>query len=273
MKCLICRLMVATSLTTVALRGRTRRSTWRIGTPATLKKLLLRVSALTLATTLSLSAQAADAVTEAMQVAYAPYRAALFRTNGKSQAEAQQAMVQTQQAWKGVAERFAASPPAPYDRDADFVGTLNKVAAVYDKAAGEIGLGKLHEAHETLEAARDHLATLRRRNGVVVYSDHMNAFHAEMERLLIERPQYLAGPHGLQLLIAHSGVLEYLARQLRLQAPAMLLQNAEFETLLKGVEASVQNLKSAAFGQDPATIQDAMSKVKMPYSKLFLQFG
>ena len=236
-------------------------------------KPFLRLSALTLATLVSVSAPAADAVTDAMQLAYAPYRAALFRTNGKSQPEAQQAIGQAQHAWKGLAERFAARPPAPYDRDADFAGTLGKVDAVFSKAAVEIGAGKLPEAHETLEAARDLMATLRQRNGVVVFSDHMNAYHAEMERLLIDGPGLLAGPQGVEQLTAQSGVLDYLARQLRAQAPAALLGNAEFEALLKDVEMSVRNVKKAALDRDATAIKDAMSKVKAPYSKLFLKFG
>jgi hypothetical protein len=236
-------------------------------------KTIFRLSALTLAAALSLSAEAADAVTDAMQAAYAPYRAALFRTNGKSQPEAQAALVQAQQAWRNVADRFGAKPPAPYDRDAEFARTLTQVAAVYDKAAGEVGAGKLPEAHETLEAARDLMAALRQRNGVVVFSDPMNAYHAEMEHLLVEGPKLLAGPQGVALLTAQVGVLEYLARQLRAQAPAALLPNAEFETLLKDVEASVQNVKKAALSQDAAAIKDAMGKVKAPYSKLFLKFG
>lgn len=234
---------------------------------------LCRLSVLPLVAAVSMSAAAADAVTDAMQSAYAPYRAALFRTNGKSQADAQQAMAQAQQAWNGIAERFAVKPPAPYDRDLEFASTLSKVSAVYDKATGEINVGKLPEAHETLEAVRDLMAGLRQRNGVVVFSDPMNAYHAEMEHLLIEGPKILAGPQGLQLVTAQAGVLEYLAKQLRAQAPATLLQSAEFSALLKDVEDSVQNVKKAAIGQDVTAIKDAMSKVKAPYSKLFLKFG
>ena len=98
--------------------------------------------------------------TDDLQSTYAPYRAALFRTNGKSQSDAQQAITQAQQAWKGIAERFAA-----------------KALAVYDKAAGEINTGKLPEAHETLEAVRDLMAGLRQRNGVAK-SPSIRRFHA-----------------------------------------------------------------------------------------------
>jgi hypothetical protein len=219
------------------------------------------------------SAQAADAVTDAIQAAYGPYRAALFRTNGKSQPEAQQALVQAQQAWASVTQRFATQPPAPYDRDASFASTLAQVGAVYEKAAAEIRDNKLPVAHETLEAARDLLADLRRRNGVVVFSDHMNAYHAEMEHLLIEGPKLLAGPQGLQQLMAQVGTLDYLVRQLRAQAPSSLATNAEFDGLLKDVEGSVKAVRAAVLSQDLVAVKDTMGKVKAPYSKLFLKFG
>ena len=41
-------------------------------------------------------AHAADAITDAMQAAYAPYRMALYKTNGSSQAESLQALQQAQ---------------------------------------------------------------------------------------------------------------------------------------------------------------------------------
>ena len=208
-----------------------------------------------------------------MQAAYAPYRAALFRTNGKSQPEARQAIAQAQSAWKLVTERFAGAPPAPYDRDTQFGATLAKVSSVYDKAEKQIGAGELSAAHETLEEVRDLLAALRQRNGVVVFSDHMNAYHAEMEHALIEGPKILAGAQGIALLTAQAGVLEYLVSQLRAQAPAASRENAEFLSLLADVEGSVQALKTAAVSQDVAAVRAAIANLKAPYSKLFLKFG
>jgi hypothetical protein len=172
-----------------------------------------------------------------------------------------------------IGGRFTSKPPPPYDRDTEFAATLAKVSAVYDKAAREVDRNQLTQAHETLEAARDLMADLRRRNGVVVFSDPMNAYHAEMERLLIDGPKILAGPQPLPMLMAQVGVREYLARQLRVQAPAQLSQDQEFNRLLKDLEASVQGVKSALVNQDLAAVKQAMSKVKAPYSQLFLQFG
>lgn len=231
------------------------------------------LSALSLCLGLAASAHAADAVTDAMQLAYAPYRVALFSTSGKSQSEARSAVEQAQAALGRVVDQYGKLPPAPYDRDAGFAGSLAQVRSIYEKAALEIDAGKLPQAHETLEEARDVLAALRKRNGVIVFSDLMNAYHAEMEHLLNTGPQLLVAPQGLLQLNAQAGVLNYLARQLRLQASATLLQNAEFDTLLKAVEASVGALGAAAGAQDAAALKEAMGKVKAPYSKLFLKFG
>jgi len=216
---------------------------------------------------------AADAVTEAMQKAYAPYRVALFRTNMNAQAESQQALTQAQQAWGQVAARFGAKPPAPYDRDPAFANSLAEVDKAYAQAAQEIAKNQLSSAHETLERVRDILSALRQRNQVIVYSDHMNAYHSEMEHVLTHGPKLLAEPNGLLQLSLQVGVLEYLARRLRTAAPAEYANNPEFSGLVQAVEGSVAALKSAVLAQNPSAVKAALGKIKPTYSKLFLKFG
>jgi len=221
----------------------------------------------------AMPALAADPVTDAMQAAYAPYRAALFRTNSKAQLESEQAIAQAQQAWKAISERFAAKPPAPYDRDAEFAKSLAQVAAIYERAAQQVSDRRLAEAHETLEQVRDLIAGLRRRNDVVVFSDHMNAYHADMEHVLEQGSQAFAAPQDLLLLMGRVGTLEYLARRLRTEAPAALLREPEFAPLLEAVEASVAALHAAVLSQDAAVVRAAIGKLKGPYSRMFLKFG
>jgi hypothetical protein len=229
--------------------------------------------ALAAAASISTGVQAADALTDAMQAAYVPYRTALFRTSGKSQPEAQQAMTQTQQAWKAIVEQFGSRAPAPYDRDKTFADSLAKVAAVYDKAALQVRDNQLTAAHETLEAARDLMADLRRRNQVQVFSDHMNAYHAQMEHVLIDGPKLLAEAQGPARLLAWVGALDYLSQRLQAEAPAELTQNPEFVQGAKDVAASVAAMQAALVNADAAAARDAMAKLKQPYSKLFLKFG
>ncbi len=217
--------------------------------------------------------QAADPVTDAVNAAYAPYRAALFRTNSQSQPESALAMAQARQVWQALIDRYAAQPPIPYDRDPGFGASLQAVRKVYDQATEEIGQGKLAQAHETLEQARDLMAELRRRNGVIVFSDHMNAYHAEMEHLLEQQQSLTHSPQALLTLIKRVGVLEYLAGRLRSEAPASLLGQPEFMEALQALETSVTVLQRAAMKQDAAAAREALGRLKGPYSRMFLKFG
>ncbi len=216
---------------------------------------------------------AADAITDAMQAAYAPYRAALFRTNSKAQAESEKAIADAQQSWQRLISRFAAKPFAPYDRDAEFSATLNAVNQVYAKAQQQIAKQQLSEAHETLEAARDLMAQLRQRNNVVIFSDHMNAYHAEMEHVLQQGAQLASAPQGMMLLMARAGVLEYLAGRLHSEAPAAWQADADFNAMHKAVQASVVALRSGLLSQDTSAVRQALEKLKAPYSRMFLKFG
>lgn len=225
------------------------------------------------ALSLPLPALSADAFTDAMQAAYVPYRAALFRTNGKSQEEAAKAVEQAQQAWQALRRQVGTKPPPPYERDAKFDATLAQVATVYERAAGEVRANQLSAAHETLEAVRGLLAELRQSNNVVVFSDAMNAYHAQMEHLLEDGSKALTDDAAWMEWMARVGVLEYLGGALRSNAPAALLADADFEAHLKAVQGSVAALRSASLAHDATAVREALGKLKGPYSRMFLKFG
>lgn len=226
-----------------------------------------------LALTLALPGQAADPATDALQQAYAPYRAALFRTNGQDRGEAERALSQAMRAWQQVSERFATTPPWPYAADTRFAATLREVGQVYKEAEGLVKAGQLTQAHEVLERVRDLLAELRQRNGVVVFSDAMNEYHTAMEDLLKEGAAIVARPQGAMQLMARVGVQEHLAQRLLDQAGVALQADAEFKTGLQAVRASVAALRAAVEAQDTAAVTKAIAGLKGPYSRLFLKFG
>jgi len=219
------------------------------------------------------TARAADPVTDLMQAANAPYRMALYQTNSKDQGEAKRVLLQAQQAWNMLSTRFVAKPAAPYDRDEAFAASVGEVSKVYDQALKEVEAGQLETAHNTLERVRDIMAEMRQRNNVVVFSDHMNAYHSQMEVIMLHGNEILAQPKGMLLLTAQAGALTYLTKQLEAQAPADLAKNAEFNSLLKAVNQSVVNLETALLSQDLAAVKEAVGKLKGPYSKLFAKFG
>lgn len=233
----------------------------------------LKTIGLAVALSVGMFAHAADPVTDLMQAANAPYRMALYKTNGKAQDEAQQALLQAQQAWSKLSTQLGAKPAAPYDRDPTFAASVAEVIKVYDQALQEVNAGQLSTAHNTLERVRDVMAGMRQRNNVVVFSDHMNAYHSQMEVIMVHGNETLAQPKGMLLLTAQAGALTYLAKQLEAQAPAELAKNAEFAGLLKAVNQSVASLEAALLNQDLAAVKEAVGKLKGPYSKLFAKFG
>lgn len=219
------------------------------------------------------AAAAADPVTDAMVAAYAPYRAALFQTNAGAPEASVAALQQAHSAWRELMARQAGAPAAPYDRDPGFAQSLQAVERIYAAAGEQVRRGQLAEAHETLEEVRDVLAALRQRNGVVVYSDHMNAYHAVMEHVLTEGKVLAAAPGGLLPLAEQVGVLDYLAARLASEAPAALREQAEFVSLLQAVTTSVARLREAVRAQQPAAAAAAIGQLKAPYGKLFLRYG
>ncbi len=233
----------------------------------------LKTISLVVALSFGAVSHAADPVTDLMQAANAPYRMALFKTNGKDVAEAKQALAQAQQTWNTLSTRFGVKPAAPYDRDTAFAASVAEVTKVYGQALKEVDAGQLETAHNTLERVRDIMAEMRQRNNVVVFSDHMNAYHSQMEVIMLHGNETLAQPKGMLLLTAQAGALTYLAKQLEAQAPADLAKNAEFSGLLKAVNQSVTNLETALLNQDLSAVKDAVGKLKGPYSKLFAKFG
>lgn len=221
----------------------------------------------------SLPATASDAMTETIQMAYAPYRAALFTTNGKSQADARIALSRARSSWDHVAVQFGKHAPVPYANDSKISEDFSSIEASYAKATAEVEQNQLSKAHETLEAIRDILAKLRWRNGVIVFSDYMNDYHTQMENVLRNGASLLAQPNGAMQLMAEVGTLDYLAQRLVQQAPPSLADNHEFKELAQAVMKSVGNLKTALLAGDMSASKEALGLIKKPYAALFLKFG
>ena len=207
-----------------------------------------------------------------LRAAYAPYRNALFQTNKKDKAASEAALKKFSSDWKALAARWGKEPPPQYLDDARFATTLVEVTSVAEKAHAAIAKGDLAGAHEVLERIRDLLGDLRSRNGIITFSDRMNAYHEAMEHILT-KPYGGYDTNGLGELREDTAVLAYLFRRLETHAPAYFTGGNEFSQALSGVKVSVENLLSAARSADPVAVRQAVQKLKQPYSVLFLKFG
>lgn len=206
--------------------------------------------------------------------AYGKYRAALFQTNKKDQDASLKAAAQFLQQWDTIMQQYADAPPEIFAVDPAWKATLEKIAEIATKGKTEIEAGDLVEAHETLEAIRDELTELRQRNHVVVFSDHVNTYHEVMEHLLLAgySPEKL-DTAALNSIREQLGVLEFLAEEIKANAPQEYRDNEAYQKLEKGLFVSITSLREALDKNVPEDIVKAVQNLKPPYAKLFLNFG
>jgi soluble cytochrome b562 len=207
----------------------------------------------------------------ALRTAYADYRAALFHTNSKNAEASVKAIAAFDEKWSALSTKYA-SPPPQYADDAKWSETFAKVKFIVDHAEVVAAKGDLADAHEMLEEVRDVIEALHLRNGIIGFSERMNAFHHQMEEVLTKKYDGLT-PAGLGALREDMAVLAYFAAELKKFPPAEAAGNAEFANGLEAVIDSVAAVQAAARAGDPARAKEALAKVKPAYAKLFLKFG
>lgn len=204
--------------------------------------------------------------------AYADYRNALFATNTKNREASNKAIAAFEAKWAPLVARYRKSPPPHYAEDTKWSESLDVVTAIVARANAEVGRGAFAEAHETLESARDVFAALRQRNGVLAYSDRVDAFHHAMEQVLTKSYGGFASA-GLTELVEDTAVLSYLGAELRKAPPPDAAHAPEFPQLLDAVINTVADLRAAARAGDVEKIKAGRPKIRSAFAKLFVKFG
>jgi hypothetical protein len=218
---------------------------------------------------LALPARAADPFTDAVAQAHPPYRVALFRSVAGPPEAARAAIDQAAAAWDSVEARFRIMLPVPYAGDADWPATRDAVRRAFAEARAAAALGDLPAAQEALEMVREHLGEMRRRNGVVAYSDHVNLYRAEMERAL-ERLEQGAPVEELR---EAAGVLVFLAARLESEAPPGTREAPLFRDAVAGLRAATERSRDAARAGEPAALAAAGRALNPAFARLFVNFG
>jgi len=203
---------------------------------------------------------------------YAHYRRALFATNQKDTGASAQAIEAFAKGWSAAIGPYREAPPPQYAGDPSWSQTLADVEAVLAAAKVDLTQSGPEKAHETLERIRDLLWDMRARNGIVTFSDRMNAYHEQMERVLLGTYEGLS-EKGLGDLRDDVAVLSHLAELLGEHLPATHVGNGEFAKGLEAVKASVRSLHDALRKDDLGAIRSLKQALKKPYSMLFLKFG
>jgi hypothetical protein len=209
---------------------------------------------------------------ESLRDAYGDYRVALFLTNSGKLPESVKTIAAFKDKWARLEKSWGKNPPPQYADDPKWNETLDEVSATLAKAAAEIDGGALPAAHATLEDIREAISRLHQRNGIISFSDRMNAYHAVMEKVLendLSKPDSVA----MDEIQEQAAVLRYLANDAITHPPVDAAGSSEFDGLVKAMSASVDAVVIAARTGNTEKLKTAVGKLKPAYAKLFLRFG
>jgi hypothetical protein len=205
----------------------------------------------------------------ALRDAYGQYRAALFQSNAGNAEATGKAMQALGEKWGALELAWKDGAPPQYADDPALGETLTGVDQDIAEAAGMVSSGNLADAHLALEKVREKIGDLHMRNGIVTFSDRMNAYHAKMEEVL---DRGAPGPDGMTTLVEDAAVLAFLAEDI-VAHPAPESSDPAYSGLVDGFMKSVSALQSAVRAGDPDAAKAAIGNLKVPYSKLFAKFG
>ncbi len=210
--------------------------------------------------------------------AYGAYRQALVATGvGKSDKGAVDTAIKAinefDRQWNSFMGQHK-KPPIHFSEEKAWEPTLAKARALISKSSEAAKRASLDDAHDALEEIRAILGDLRRRNNIVIFSDHVNAYHEQMEEI-IGADYAMDGFDAAQRLelIEQLAVLAFLAEAMERNAPPEYSNNPEFVTLLENVFSSIDKVRQSIEENDKRHIVNAIAGLKTPFAKLFIKFG
>lgn len=212
----------------------------------------------------------------AVAAAYDHYRAAAFYLRTGNPAVAGFELAEAAQRWSDAVMPFAKTPPDAFADDPAFAADLADIMARLGKADALLASGgDAESAADMLDPIRDRLAELRRRNGVIVFSDHVDAANAAMDRLWVYRhePPDWADPAARAALTGATAVTIHLYDRLRELAPPETAENAEFQRIMKGALASLAGLWEQIQLADEERVISYLRELRSFDRILWLQFG
>jgi hypothetical protein len=212
---------------------------------------------------------------ETVAGAYQHHRAAVSYLRTGNAALAALELEAAARKWHGVTERFAANPPDAFADDPAWTATLNGIGQRIDQALASTDTNDLTGARDALAPVRSELAALRRRNGIVVFSDHVDEVMAAMDRLWRFRhePPDFGDAGTLRALRSGAAVLEYLVRRCREEAPASLRGDPIFVRFLDGAVESLERLWQSVDGGDERLLMTTLGELRAFERLFYLRFG
>ncbi len=207
--------------------------------------------------------------------AYAPYRSAMFYLRTGNPGVAALELDTAQERWRGLMQRFGATPPDAFSEDPAYTESLAAIGRAFETGGAALAETDSEAAGKALDPIRGELAALRARNGLRSYSDCIDEMNAAMDRLWTFRhePPDFDDPAELNRAREASAVTHYLYRRCREEAPAELQATPEFQRLFEGSLISLPLLFEALDQKNEGLLINLLRELRSFDRMIWLQFG
>ncbi len=224
------------------------------------------------------TAARADATAEFLKAsaeAYAPYRGAIAYLHTGNAGLAALALDAMAARWAALCDRFRDRPPAAFAEDPAWRASLDAITGRIETARARLEAGDAAGAATALAPIRAALGGLRRRNGIVTFSDRIDAFSAAVETIWVYRrdPPDLADPEAMAALAEQARTLRRALEAVAAGRPEKIAGDPQFQRLIEGSFKSVATIERAIEARDQALLISALRELRSTEQLLWLYFG
>jgi len=215
------------------------------------------------------------AFNESVAQAFSHYRSALFYFRRNNSDPGAFELELFKDAWLEIEKRWKSAPPDSFADDPKWASTFDEIGAIVDRGFVALDKDGPKAARKALRPIRDMLSSLRRRNGVYVYSDCIDELNMQMKKVW---PYRHAPPDFNDLAQVNkvkweASVYEYLLKKCRQQAPVAYRKRDEFNRMFDAAENSVRTLWDATDRKQRRRFINILRELR-PFDRLiFLRFG
>ena len=212
---------------------------------------------------------------EASAEAYAPYRGAMSYLHTGNAGLAALALDAMAARWAALCDRFRDQPPAAFAEDPAWQASLDAITGRIETARAQLESGDTAGATAALAPIRAALGGLRRRNGIVTFTDRIDAFSAAMATIWVHRrnPPDMADPQAKAARAEQTRTLRRALEAVAAGRPEKIAGDPQFQRLIEGSFKSVATIERAIEARDQALLISALREIRSSEQLLWMNFG
>lgn len=211
----------------------------------------------------------------ALADAYTHYREAAFYSRSDNTPVAGLALDEFVVKWTAVVEHFADSPPPEYAGDARWGETLRDILAHAESGLEALDSDDPKAAREAIGPIRGMLGELRRRNGVVIWSDLVDELSAAMDVLARYRRDVkdLDDTGTVAKVREQAAIVAALFERCRKEAAPEIAGEPEFIRLIEGANESMGRLQTSLETKSLRLYRIGIGELRSYERIMYLRFG